>query len=85
MALVGATGVQDDTAVLATLLLPHVVVVHALPLLPVAAVQVATPVGPVDTIGQVVVVQLLRAVAGIGTQPPDAVAAGLLVLQVVVV
>jgi hypothetical protein len=47
-----------------------VVVVHWLPAVGVTGVQVRMPVGPVRTIGHVVVVKLLPAFADCGTQVP---------------
>lgn len=79
-------GVHEATGVGPVLVTGQVVVVQALPEVPVAAVQVAgsTAVGPVFTVGQVVVVQLLPAVEPLATHEPEGVLV-LLRLQLVVV
>lgn len=56
MPVFGADGLQVATATSVLLFGPQVVVVQLLPASPVAGVHEATPVGPVRSTGQVVVV-----------------------------
>ena len=81
----GITGVHEDTAVAATLLLPQVMVSQLLPATPVCGVHEAAPTGPVMSVGQVRVVQLLPVPAVCGTQLPLGVFSTLFVLHAVVV